>query len=189
MLKEGRECVLYSAKRAFSLIELVIVVVIIGIIGAIAIPRMSRGSAGANDGALQANLAALRNAIELYAAEHGNAYPGFHRIDGSMSGNGDEDDFYAQLTQFSSFSGVTGTRDSAATPPRIYGPYLRNIPFLNIGKNSASDRNPGEVKFKTEVPLDEHEGDKAGWIYNPENGEIIANTQDLDEEGTPYKNY
>ena len=55
--------------RGFSLLELVIVVVIIGIIAAIAIPRMSRGSAGAADAALTGNLAVLRNAIDLFAAE------------------------------------------------------------------------------------------------------------------------
>jgi prepilin-type N-terminal cleavage/methylation domain-containing protein len=60
--------------RAFSLIELVIVVVIIGIIAAIAIPRMSRGAAGAADSSLTANLAVLRNSIDLYQTEHGGTY-------------------------------------------------------------------------------------------------------------------
>src|ERR1051326_2588235 len=60
---------------AFSLIELVIVVVIIGIIAAIAIPRMSRGATGAADGALTADLATLRNSIDLYQAEHGGTFP------------------------------------------------------------------------------------------------------------------
>src|SRR5919112_1210242 len=62
-------------RRGFSLIELVIVVVIIGIIAAIAIPRMSRGTAGAADSALSGNLNVLRNAIELYATEHGGKFP------------------------------------------------------------------------------------------------------------------
>src|SRR4051812_8894152 len=63
-----------QARRGFSLIELVIVVVIIGIIAAIAVPRMSRGSQGASDSALGANLAVLRNAVDLYQTEH-QAYP------------------------------------------------------------------------------------------------------------------
>ncbi len=52
-------------KRAFSLIELVIVVVIIGIVAAIAIPRMSRGSEGAAESSLVADLSVMRKAIDL----------------------------------------------------------------------------------------------------------------------------
>src|SRR5438132_5074121 len=80
--------------RAFSLIELVIVVVIIGIIAAIAIPRLSRGSAGAADSALSGSLAVLRNAVDLYATEHGGTYPALATFD-------------TQLTQFTESSGGT----------------------------------------------------------------------------------
>ena len=62
-------------RQAFSLVELVIVVVIIGIIAAIAVPRMSRAANGAGDAALWGNLATLRGAIDMYAAEHGGGYP------------------------------------------------------------------------------------------------------------------
>src|SRR5438477_6605876 len=65
-----------DAKRAFSLVELVIVIVIIGIIAAIAIPRVSRGSKGAGESSLSSNLAVLRNAVEMYATEHGSTFPG-----------------------------------------------------------------------------------------------------------------
>src|SRR5580765_2495355 len=92
-----------SARRAFSLIELVIVVVIIGIIAAIAIPRMSRGTAGAGDSALGGNLSVLRSAIELYASEHGGVFPG------NKSGVTVED----QLTKFSKDDGgVSDTKDA-----------------------------------------------------------------------------
>ena len=64
-----------SHRSGFSLLELVIVVVIIGIIAAIAIPRMSRGAAGASDSALSGNLAVIRNAIDMYAAEHSGSFP------------------------------------------------------------------------------------------------------------------
>ena len=75
-------------KLGFSLVELVIVVVIIGIIAAIATPRLSRGASAASESALRGNLKSLRSAIDRYAAEHGGAYPGYHKIDGQQKGDG-----------------------------------------------------------------------------------------------------
>ncbi|MCH8147678.1 MAG: hypothetical protein IH987_06735 [Planctomycetes bacterium] len=31
--------------------------------------------------------------------------------------------------------------------------------------------------------------DTEGWVYNYETGDIIANTNDLDKDGTPYSSY
>ena len=76
---------MHNRKRGFSLIELVIVVVIIGIIGAIAIPRMSRGTAGASESALKGDLAVLRNAIDLYAAEHAGSFPAHATITNELT--------------------------------------------------------------------------------------------------------
>jgi hypothetical protein len=121
----------------------------------------------------------------LYAAEHGGAHPGYHKTDGNQKADGDEDDFYAQLLECSSATGETGS----CTPPRSFGPYLREIPRLNVGKNAASDRKPNEVKFRNDIPLVEDEGSKTGWLYNPETGEIIANTTDTDAQGTLYVDY
>jgi prepilin-type N-terminal cleavage/methylation domain-containing protein len=118
-VREGEqvmERVRNKPRRGFSLIELVIVVVIIGIIAAIAIPRMSRGTAGAGDSALGGNLNVLRNAIELYASEHGSKFP-----TGATGA-----DVEKLLTQYSDESGTdVGATKTAA---RIYGPYLRKIP-------------------------------------------------------------
>src|SRR5688572_23524823 len=107
-----------SARKGFSLIELVIVVVIIGIIAAIAIPRMSRGTAGAGDSALSGNLNVLRNAIELYTTEHNGALP-----TASIEN---------QLTMYSNDAGATqATKDVASG--FIYGPYLRKVPPISVG--------------------------------------------------------
>jgi prepilin-type N-terminal cleavage/methylation domain-containing protein len=156
-----------KVSRGFSLIELVIVVVIIGIIAAIAIPRLSRGAAGAADSALSGDLAVLRNALDLYATEHGGTYPAVST-------------FEAQLTTFSDASGATNATKTSAF---IYGPYLRKIPTLPVG--------PTSYKGATTV-LDGSTGaagaSAGGWFYNASTGEIKANHADaqVDAAGNLY---
>ncbi|MEX0652786.1 MAG: prepilin-type N-terminal cleavage/methylation domain-containing protein [Phycisphaeraceae bacterium] len=149
----------------FSLIELVIVVVIIGIIGAIAIPRMSRGASGAADSALVANLSVLRNALDLYAAEHGGDYPT------------DETTIAEQLTGRTNAAG--DVMPAAGDPADyIYGPYLRAVPPLPVGANK------GETGFT------DSEGESgSGWHYDA--GEVKASTlpMEVDEGGTAYSEY
>ena len=104
--------------RGFSLLELVIVVVIIAIIAAIAVPRLSRGTAGAADSALKGDLAVLRNALDLYNAEHNGSYPAVAT-------------FVEQLTTYTDAAGAAqATRDTT----HIYGPYIRNIPALPLSR-------------------------------------------------------
>ena len=115
-----------SNRRAFSLIELVIVVVIIGIIAAIAIPRMSRGATGAAENSLRANLALLRNALELFQTENQGNYPAAAGLAQALTGFSD---------------GNGGTSAYAASRPAgfPYGPYLREVPKLGIGANKDSN--------------------------------------------------
>ena len=105
--------------RGFSLVELVIVIVIIGVIAAIAVPRISRGAKGAADAALKANLATIRNAIDLYAAEHGGDFPGQDTI----------------TTQLTTKTNDLGTDVASEEHPVIFGPYLKEFPVLPVCAN------------------------------------------------------
>jgi prepilin-type N-terminal cleavage/methylation domain-containing protein len=157
-----RECK-RTNRGGFSLLEVVIVVAIIAILAAIGIPRMSRGSKGAGDSALSGNLAVLRNAIDLFAAEHGGTYPSATTIAN-------------QLTQYTNASGGT---NATKTTTHIYGPYVRSIPPLPVGTKkgntgiaAASDPN-------------------TGWIYTVASGTIRADTADteLDDTDKKYNEY
>lgn len=151
-------------RRAFSLIELVIVVVILGIIGAIAIPRMSRGAAGAADSAVMADLAALRNAIEMFRAEHNGLYP-------------DETTVGDQLTQYSDISGDAQATTDAT---HIYGPYLHSIPKQKVGAQKGLNA------------ISKTDGDAtAGWIYANTDHRIYANVAAgvKDQNGVDYRDY
>jgi prepilin-type N-terminal cleavage/methylation domain-containing protein len=151
------------ARRGFSLLEVVIVVAIIAILAAIGIPRMSRGAKGASDAALTGDLATLRNAIDLYAAEHGGAFP-------------TATDVNTQLTQYTNISGAVS---ATKTTTHIYGPYMRSIPPLPVGTKKGS---------ATIAALD---GAGVGWIYNAADGTIKSNTVDSekDEADKSYNQY
>jgi len=158
MKKEKR-----SKRGAFSLLELVIVVAIIAVLAAIAIPRMSRGSKGASDAALTANLSVLRNAIDIYVAEHGSSYPSPLNI-------------VNQLMQYTNAAGnAQGTKDTT----HIYGPYIRKIPPLPVGAKKGG----------TGIAVEDDDG--VGWIYDPDTGAIKANCTDSekDDAGKQYNQY
>ncbi len=152
--------------RAFSLVELVVVVVIIGSIAAIAIPRISRGAEGAGQAALGADLGVLRRAIDMYAAEHGGAFPA-ERADGRGGTARSEDAFVSQLTLFTSFAGLASdVRDANFR----YGPYLRAVPPAPVGPKIGMTG----VKVGTTGPAFAT-GEDVGWVYNVLTGEIIVN--------------
>jgi prepilin-type N-terminal cleavage/methylation domain-containing protein len=160
----------HKHRSGFSLIELVIVVVIIAIIGAIAIPRMSRGAQGASDSAVTGDLQQLRTAIDIYAGEHGNAFPALSTAT-------------TQLTEYTDDQGnVAATKDST----HIYGPYMRSIPTLPVGPTGYK----GTATFidgTTGNP-----GDSAGaWFYNATTGTVQANlaTTVVDAAGNAYNTY
>lgn len=153
-----------SARRGFSLIELVIVVVILGIIGAIAIPRMSRGATGAADSGAISDLAVLRSAIDLYQAEHDGAYPTLA-------------EFADQLTLYTNAAGATSATQTGAY---IYGPYLRRVPSQKVGPNKGSatlTATKGTATF--------------GWWYVESTGAIHINAPDgvQDISGIDYNTY
>ena len=151
-----------TRRGGFSLLEVVIVVAIIAILAAIGIPRMSRGSKGAGDSALSGDLAVLRNAIDLYAAEHGGSLP--------------TNDIANELTQYTTALGVVS---SVKTTTAIYGPYIRSIPPVPVGDNK------GKTGIGS-VPSDPN----AGWVYDSGTGTIYANTGALaDDTGTAYTDY
>jgi prepilin-type N-terminal cleavage/methylation domain-containing protein len=152
-----------TTRGGFSLLEVVIVVAIIAILAAIGIPRMSRGSRGANDSALSGDLAVLRNAIDLYSAEHGGAFPTEAKIS-------------RQLTEYTD---TDGNPNLTKVSPYVYGPYVRTIPAIPVGWRKGKSGIKGSDDANT------------GWIYDASTGKINANatTTDKDDAGKLYSDY
>jgi len=161
---------------SFSLVELVIVIVIIGVIAAIAVPRISSSVAGTGETSLTSNLSAMRRAIDAYAAEHGQVFPGA-KLDGMGGAANSAAAFERQLTMYSNVDGRVATSPDSQF---AFGPYLRRIPELPVGGNKGSKvvaidtlNSPPVVTAGTE-----------GWVYNPGFGEIIANSDDANNANT-----
>lgn len=156
----------HSSRRAFSLLELVIVVVILGILAAIAVPRMSRSATNAADNAVAANLAILRNAVDLFSTEHGGAYPSVGNLPNA-------------LTQYSDVAGTTFGAAKDTGTGVIYGPYVRDIPPLPVGANK------GKNTFTATL------GGSFGWVYDASTGKITPNCPDseVDGRGVKYNTY
>lgn len=158
--------------KGFSLIELVVVIVIIGILAALAIPRLSRGNAGASSAAVASNLATIRAAINMYAAEHSSTYP-----------SGTAANIVAQLTQYTDRNGNTSATKTGAF---IYGPYLVAIPPAPVGENVGS--RTIRVDTANSPPQVNTSGGE-GWAYNPNTGEFIINTAMTDDMGKAFNTY
>ena len=160
-----------SRRGAFSLVELVMVVTIIGIIAAIAIPRVSNAATSSTANALQATLANVRKAIDVYYAEHGK-YPGYDVANGLPNNAA----FVDQLLMYTDFS---GNINAAYGDPFFYGPYLRT-PFP---KNPFNDLATVAVKA-TPGSADPAAG-SVGWVAVLSHGYfgILATNAELEDVG------
>ncbi len=150
-----------AQKAASSFSEIALVVASIVILAAVSIPQMSRASRITGGSTVADGLAALRTAIDQYAAEHGGAFPTAAEIN-------------RQLTLYTDLSGAVS---ETKTIPYVYGPYLRSIPVLGIGIRRGSSRIAAD------------DAQDVGWLYTEASGRITANTAQMDETEGMYRGH
>ena len=114
-------------QRGFTLIEMLIAVVILGILAMVVIPQVKSSSDDARVSAAKSDLSSMRNALENYASQHNNVYPGAIKTDGSGAAAATDcvTAFSDQLVKYSQANGKTNVDSTALTVPPIYGPYLK----------------------------------------------------------------
>lgn len=184
-------------QAGFTLVELLIVVIILAILAAIVIPQFSSSTTDAKESALDANLAAMRNAIELYRVQHTKGiYPGAVATNGgvacgapaakgtSAAGN-DAQAWIDSMIMYSDAAGNTCTVGDAAVYK--FGPYVRGkIPADPItGKGSL----PAEIVVTTTgVPIAPGAA-TGGWATDTKSGQVVMNSNALDSKGAAYSTH
>lgn len=177
----------------FTLIELLLVVIVIGIVAVVAIPQFTDTAVDAREATLRADLAAMRNAVELYYHQHNSNYPGeVDHTDGLGAPADRWASFMAQITQYSDRSGETSATLDRTNYP--YGPYLKSgIPANPLPEEDASGTVVDDsIKVVASTVALSPDGASAtsGWIFNSSTGELIVNSDDTSSDGsTTYDEY
>jgi len=162
-----------SRTAAFTLVELLIVIIIVGILAAVAIPQFGTSSMDAKLAALDGNLAAVRNAVELYFHQHKSVYPGVVKQHDGAAHTTAADAFVKQLTMYSDADGNTSsTKDTANFP---YGPYIKRGMPANTLPVSGATADAVTVGTEATTPLTAEANPTTGWRFSSATGWFIAN--------------
>lgn len=168
-------------QSGFTLVELLIVVIILAILAAIVIPQFSSATTDAQEAALDSNLGSLRNAIELYKAQHiatgtNSGYPGSAASStgcttkGSGGANTNQA-FSDHLLMYTDASGNTCTVGDATTYK--FGPYLRKgTPTDPITQKGSAVADIVVTSTGAKLAPAAATG---GWAYDTKSGEIVMN--------------
>jgi len=156
------------ARRAFTLVEILIVVIILGILAAVVIVNFADIPGTVKETNLKENLSKIRAHIQVYRNQHADLQDG--------------DRFADQLTKPTNFAGdVADVRGGEY----IYGPYIEQMPanpMTSLGTIRTTD-DPSALF----PPGDQN----AGWWYNSASGRFYADLADgvTDRDGQPYNRY
>jgi general secretion pathway protein G len=180
--------------RGFTLVELLIVVIILAILAAIVVPQFSAATTDAQESALDANLNAMRSAIELYKVQHNGVYPGAVASDGGScaapgaKGTGNAPGAQAFMDHLLMASDAAGNTCSVGDPATFkFGPYLRKgIPTDGItNKGSAV----GDIVVTTTgVPITPGAA-TGGWAYDTKSGQLVMNSNATDSKTKAFSTH
>ena len=147
-------------KKSFTLVEILIVVAVLGILAAIALPTFRGHITEAKEAAAKDNLRILRNAIELYAAQHNGIAPGYPYDDTSSPVN---------LNAF------------------IYAMCYQN--YLNALPENPFNNITFSLMIANNEPFPAEPTGEYGWVYQPQTKTIKLDWPGTDTKGIRYYDY
>jgi prepilin-type N-terminal cleavage/methylation domain-containing protein len=161
-----------TGREAFTLIEMLIVIVILGILAMVIIPQISTSTDDAKLSTLQTNLNSMRNAVELYYAQHNSSYPGA-KLGGASTAT---DAFAQQLTRYTDVDGnIANIKDATFK----YGPYIKggSLPMnpFNERATVVVDATENDITVKASDGT-------TGWKFYALTGVLMANDGNHDTE-------
>lgn len=180
--------------KGFTLIELLIVVIIVAIMAAIVVPQFTDSSTEAKEAALDANLAAMRSAVELYKVQHKGKYPGANSSKSTCTAGGGTitlsdtstaaDRAQAFIEQLTMATDENGSACKVADATFKHGPYLKSKvpsdPFHNKGSKNT------EIVVTTDGSIPDPAADTGGWKFDTAIGKLIMNSNATDSRGNFY---
>ena len=140
------------ARKAFTLIEVLIVVIIMAVLAATIIPQFSSSTTDAKDSSLQFNLHTIRSQIEMFKVHHNGTYPTLAN-------------FADQMTKKTNAAGTVDANGA-------YGPYSTG----DIPANPFNDKNT-----LTAGDGSAHIDDGTGWQYDASDGGFYPNNSEYYE--------
>lgn len=162
--------ILDRTRQGFTLIEIMIAASIIMVLAGMAIPAFTGTLAEAQDSSARQMLGRMRTAIDFYAFQHDESFPGYDEGSGAWSAA----TFENQLRMATNLDGDTA---AVGTSGYAFGPYL----------NDALPINPyNELSSVTVIPPGgaiNGPDDASGWIYFADTGVMRVNTTHTTHDG------
>jgi prepilin-type N-terminal cleavage/methylation domain-containing protein len=160
-------------QRGFTLIEMIIVMIIMGILAAFIVPQVGTSTEDAKLNTIKTDLMTMRNAVEIYYAQHNGFYPGGRKNDGTAGPTAGEaaTAFVEQLTQYTDSHGdVQRTKDAT----HKYGPYVK-VGQLPVNPYNESNAVVCDMAT-TDITVRNWDGvGTAGWHFYTLTGVFVAN--------------
>ena len=148
-----------SARKGFTLVEILIVVIILGILAAIVIPQFTNASEDARKSSLTSQLQTIRSQVELYKLQHRDELPP------ALAAGGTGEAPWGEMV-------VKTDADHTINTAGQFGPYLQAAPSDSLNGFSgveivSVDQTAGGAVSGTDV----------GFVLNTANGKVWATSK------------
>lgn len=158
-------------KKGFTLIEILIVIIVLGILAMIIVPQITVSTDDAKVSTLQTSLGALRSALEIYYAQHGNKYPGQTNSAGAANASDAGVAATAMVAQLTRYTDGNGAVNSSKNTTYKYGPYIKGG---ELPKNPFNSLTSVVCNNTTDITTTRTPDATKGWKFHFNTGVLYA---------------